>query len=123
MTARILVADDDADYRRVVRRILEGAGYEVKEAVDGTSVLAAYQAHPADLVLMDVYMPGADGVEVMVRLRHEFPTFRVIAVSGGGYLDKEHVLDIATRLGANQTLTKPVDKKTLLKTVKEVLTS
>jgi CheY-like chemotaxis protein len=123
MTARILVADDDAGFRHVIRRMLEGAGYEVEEAENGDAAMVAYRARPADLILMDVYMPGADGVEAMVRLRQEFPNLRVVAVSGGGFLDREHVLDLAQRLGADRTLTKPVNKKILLTALNEVLTN
>lgn len=120
--ARILVVDDEADFRRIVSRMLTGAGHTVEEAADGRQAIEAYRARPCDLVLADLYMPDIDGVETIIRLRHEFPDVRIIAVSGGGHLGKEDVLKIAAGVGAQATLTKPLEKKTLLATVEQVLT-
>jgi CheY-like chemotaxis protein len=119
--ARILLVDDDADFRRATRRMLEHGGHEVIEAADGKSALERYAANPADLILTDVYMPGVDGIEAIIRLQQEFPNARIIATSGGGYRDKEDVLTTAARLGARRTLPKPVDRKALLDAVAEVL--
>jgi CheY-like chemotaxis protein len=119
--ARILVVDDDEDFRRVLARMLTGAGHEVAEVGDGSHAIEAYRAQPSDLVLSDIYMPGVDGVEAIIRLRVEFPDIRIVAVSGGGYRDKEEVLDVAARLGARATLTKPLERRLLLKTVERVL--
>jgi CheY-like chemotaxis protein len=119
--ARILVVDDDDDLRRVLARMLVAAGHEVVEVAGGGQAIEAYRTQPCDLVLSDIYMPGVDGVEAIIRLRAEFPDIRIVAVSGGGYRDKDEVLDIAARLGARATLTKPLERRTLLKTVERVL--
>lgn len=119
--ARILVADDDEDFRRVTGRMLAAAGHEVIEAGDGSQAIEAYRARPCELVLTDVYMPGVDGVESIIRLRDEFPSVRIVAVSGGGYRDQDEVLKLAASLGAQATLTKPLHKTTLLQTVDRVL--
>jgi CheY-like chemotaxis protein len=119
--ARILVVDDDEDLRRVAARMLTAAGHEVAEVADGSQAIDAYRAHPSDLVLSDIYMPGVDGVEAIIRLREEFPDIRIVAISGGGYRDQDEVLDMAARLGARATLTKPLERRTLLKTVERVL--
>lgn len=119
--ARILVVDDEADFRRIVSRMLTAGGHQVEEAVDGQQAIEAYRARPSDLVLADLYMPAVDGVEAIIRLRHEFPEVRIIAVSGGGHLGTEDVLKIAANVGAQATLSKPVEKKTLLAAVQQVL--
>ncbi len=119
--ARILVVDDEEDFRRIVSRMLTAAGHQVEEAADGRQAIEAYRARPVDLVLADLYMPDIDGVEAIIRLRHEFPDVRIIAVSGGGHLGKEDVLKIAAGIGAQATMAKPLVKKTLLKAVEEVL--
>ncbi|MBI2403181.1 MAG: response regulator [Gemmatimonadetes bacterium] len=119
--ARILVVDDEPDFRRIVSRMLTGAGYDVEEAADGRQAIEAYRARRSDVVLADLYMPDIDGVEAIIRLRHEFPDVRIIAVSGGGHLGKEDVLKIAAGVGAQATLAKPLEKKTLLATVEQVL--
>ncbi len=119
--ARILVVDDEEDFRRIVSRMLTAAGHQVEEAADGRQAIEAYRARPVDLVLADLYMPDIDGVEAIIRLRHEFPDVRIIAVSGGGHLGEEDVLKIAAGIGAQATMAKPLVKKTLLKAVEEVL--
>src|SRR3970040_954360 len=119
--ARILVVDDEKDFRRIVSRMLTAGGHQVEEAGDGRQAIEAYRARPSDLVLVDLYMPDIDGVEAIIRLRHEFPDVRIIAVSGGGHLGQEDVLKIAAGVGAQATLTQPLAKQTLLKTVDEVL--
>lgn len=120
--ARILVVDDDDDFRSVVRRLLEREGYDVAEVPDGSVALGEYRERPADLIIMDVYMPGTDGIEAIIRLRHEFPDARIIATSGGGYMNHAEVLDMASRLGAQRTLTKPIAREELLDAVQHVLT-
>jgi CheY-like chemotaxis protein len=119
--ARILVVDDDRDVRTALVRILTKAGHEVAQAEDGGAALAAYRARPADLIITDMYMPAVDGVEVVARLVDEFPDARLIVISGGGQLEKEDVLDLARRLGARCTLTKPIDRRALLDAVNDVL--
>lgn len=119
--ARILVVDDDPTVRRLMARVLVGAGYDVQEASDGAEAITAFRASPADLVVTDVYMPGADGIEAIIRLQQEFPDVRVIATSGGGHRDKHDVLEMAARLGAKRTLPKPVGRKDLLEAVGAVL--
>lgn len=119
--ARVLVVDDDEDIRRIVSRMLTTGGHQVEEATDGRQAIEAYRARPSDIVIADVYMPDVDGVEAIIRLRHEFPDVRIIAVSGGGHLGKDDVLKIAAAVGAQATLTKPLDKEILLGAVEEVL--
>jgi CheY-like chemotaxis protein len=103
-------------------RVLTQAGYVVEEATDGRKAIEKYRARPADVVLTDVYMPGGDGVEAMIRLRSEYPDVRIIAMSGGSlHADADSVFDIAVRLGAQGTLDKPVNAKTLLRILTEVL--
>jgi CheY-like chemotaxis protein len=119
--ARILVVDDDALFRHGIARVLTGAGYVVQEATNGREAIAAYRAEPADVVLTDVYMPGGDGVEAMTKLRAEYPDVRIIAMSGGGDARADSVFDLAVRLGARGTLEKPVNAKTLLRILTEVL--
>lgn len=119
--ARILLVDDDGEFRSVIRRMLVRDGHEVIEAADGSAALDRYRDQPADLIIIDVYMPGVDGIEAIIRLQQEFPDVRIIATSGGGYRDKEDVLNTAARLGARRTLPKPVDRQALLDAVAEVL--
>ncbi len=117
---RILVVDDDENICRVVQRMLSAAGYDVDVARDGQEALAKLTPDVA-LVLSDVLMPEMDGIEMIMRLRKEAPDAKIVSMSGGGIQDKEHVLEIAQRLGAVKTLPKPFSREDLLGVVQAVL--
>lgn len=119
--ARLLIADDDEAFRRMLRRMLEAAGHQVTEARDGREACELYRALPADLVITDILMPGAEGTETILNLRALFPRVRVIAISGGGGPDTKLNLLVAEKLGARRTLTKPFTQKELLDAVADVL--
>lgn len=111
----VLVVDDEDQIRQLIRETLEQAGYDVQEASDGKKGLERYRAKPADLVIMDILMPDQDGLESIMTLRREFPTSRVIAITGGSdMIGILNFLDVAKMLGARRTLQKPFDMQTLL---------
>jgi CheY-like chemotaxis protein len=104
---RILIIDDDAEVRALMRLTLERAGFEVAEARDGEEGVQAFRQQAADLIFCDVFMPGKDGLEVIQELRRDFPGVKVIAMSGGGYRGTMALLDVARHLGAIEALSKP----------------
>jgi CheY-like chemotaxis protein len=119
----VLVVDDQDQVRQLIRETLEQAGYEVEEARDGKEGLDRYRARSTDLVIMDILMPGQDGLETIMTLRREFPDTRVIAMTGGsGTIGVLNFLDVAKMLGARRTLQKPFELKALLDTVAAELT-
>ena len=122
-TARktILVIDDDESIRILLRTVLELEGYLVLEASDGVAGQQEYGKNPTDLVIMDLIMPGKEGIETIRDLRREFPDVKIIAVSGGGRIGAESYLKMAKGLGALRTLRKPFDRESLVKTVEEVI--
>ena len=119
--ARILVVDDDADVRAAVRTILEDAGHEVVEAVDGAAGLRAYRDASFDLVLCDLFMPDVDGIELIRALRRQFPDAKVIAMSGGAFDGTLDLLDLAPYLGAAEALAKPFSLDEFVRAVERVL--
>ena len=119
--ARILVIDDEAPIRRVARRVLEDEGHEVLEASDGEAGLQLLAQQRPDLVITDVFMPGQDGIVLLRRVRHEFPSIRVIVVSGGDATGRLNLREAAELLGAVTSLPKPFSPAELLRTVREVL--
>jgi two-component system OmpR family response regulator len=112
--ARILVVDDDPHLREVVRFALERAGYGVTEAVDGAAALAAFEAEPADLVVLDVLMPELDGLEVCRRLRARAPVPIVFLSSRDEELDRV----LGLELGADDYVTKPFSPRELVARVR-----
>ena len=106
-SARILVVDDESVNRRLMRAILEVHGYEVIEAADGPTALALIAGGALDLVLLDVMMPGIDGIEVCRRVRGELarPFLPVIVITA---LSDAESRTRAKAAGANDVLGKPI---------------
>lgn len=117
---RILVIDDDGVTRLVLGGALRDAGYEVEEIGDGAEGVAAFQAHPADLVITDLVMPQRGGLETVREIRQSDPKVRILVVSGVIGSSAEH-LRTAVRLGADRVLPKPVNLKELLAMVAGLL--
>ena len=118
---RILVIDDDVQFRKMLCQTLERAGYEVTEASDGDEGTKLYRQQPVDLVITDIIMPGKEGLETIMELKHDFADIKIIAISGGGRIEPEGYLGSAEKLGAAHTFSKPLDTKQLLETIHELL--
>lgn len=104
---RVLLIEDDAPVRNLVRRMLERGHHEVTEADNGRSGLERLQTGTFELVITDIIMPGMDGIETLIALRRNFPTLRVIVMSGGGRTGSMDFLGCAEQLGASAVLHKP----------------
>jgi CheY-like chemotaxis protein len=112
--ALILVIDDDEQVQTVLRGILEEAGYMVVVASNGRQGLQHFRREPADLVLLDVFMPELDGLETLVELHREYPAAKVIAISGGGKEPDLSYFECARIFGARSALPNPLDREQLL---------
>ncbi len=121
--ARILVIDDEDELRSMLRQMLEHAGHEVAEAVNGAAGIEIYERDAPDLIITDIIMPEKEGVETIIALRRADPALPIIAISGGGRLDATDFLTMAKKLGARRTLTKPFRRDQLLEAVGECLAS
>ena len=118
---RILVIDDDDVVRQALRAILEAAAYDVMEASDGKAGLQVYQEQGAELVIVDIFMPEQDGLEVIRALRAAIPPPKIVAISGGGQTVQGDMLKVAAAFGASRTLRKPFEPRDLLTTIRDVL--
>jgi len=105
----VLVIDDDADARRIIRRLLVREGFRVEEAADGTAGLALAAAVHPDAITLDVLMPGMDGWEVLQRIRADDSLADVPVIM----LTVLHEQELAVALGATEYMTKPIDRATL----------
>lgn len=119
--ANILVVDDEILLRKVVRKMLEAAGHQVREAANGNEALALVEKTPPDLIIMDVLMPEREGIETIASLRRAKSTIPILAVSGGGRTKMTEFLTVAEKFGADASLRKPFDQKTLLGAVESLL--
>lgn len=122
MTAsvRILVVDDERFFREGIRDALEAAGFACITAATGAEALEAAADPAVAVVVLDVVLPGLDGLEVLRRLRERQPELRVIILSA--YTDQERVLE-ALRLGAFDYLAKPLHDEELVLAVGRALES
>jgi len=118
--ARIVIADDDAGVRALLRAVLEGAGYSVADAAEGASAIEAMRIEPADLLITDLVMPGQEGIETIRTARQNWPDLKIVAISGAFY---GQFLRTAEVLGAKAVLSKPIRPEELLRTVRDVLQS
>ena len=128
--ALILVADDHRDTRELFAATLRGAGHEVVLAADGGEALTLFRGNRPDLLIIDIFMPGKDGIDAMLEIRRDFPEAKIIAVSAGWRVPNFEllnepqsfdVLDHALTVGADYTMHKPIEVAQLVSAVDEVL--
>ncbi|HVU33355.1 MAG TPA: response regulator [Opitutaceae bacterium] len=119
----ILVADDHAEVRRLVERILTARGYEVRTAANGREALDLIEREPVDLAILDVLMPELDGIETVLEIRRRWPRLPLIAMSGGLRLSADLYLRSAHALGAQRMLRKPFTADELCRAVESLTES
>ena len=118
-SARILVVDDEADIRELVRDILSEEGYAVEAAANAAEARAACARQAPDLVLLDIWMPDTDGISLLREWQQaQSPAAPVVMMSGHGTV--ETAVE-ATRLGAIDYVEKPLSLAKLLRTVQKAL--
>lgn len=116
----ILVVDDEPHIRRMLEAVLGTRGYEVTTASDGTQGLEDLGDDPVDLVILDLMMPGANGLEILSRIRTDpkrAKTPVIILTAKGQDTDREAAL----AGGADDFLTKPFSPKKLIARIAEIL--
>lgn len=112
--ARVLIVDDEAGMRRTLSMFLEEAGHEVCSAQDADEAERMFDAHEFDVVLSDVVMPGADGVEFLRKVRAREAIVQFVLITGAPTLE---TATEALRLGAFDYLPKPVRKESVCRVV------
>ena len=115
MSTRILVVDDDPGISEMVSILLESEGYDVGVCATGTAALPAFRSQRPDLILLDVMLPGLDGVSVCEQIREESDDVPIIMMSA-----RTESVDVIAGLeaGADDYVTKPFENTVLLARVK-----
>ena len=111
MPKKILIIDDELEICKMVTEFLFDAGYSASYALNGPDGLAMIKRDSPSLVLLDIGMPGMDGIEIMRLIHEQFPVLPVIVLTG--HRDTETVKKMV-ELGASEYLTKPINLETLL---------
>jgi two-component system nitrogen regulation response regulator NtrX len=117
-SATILVVDDEEGIRRSLKGVLEDEGYRVILAEDGDKALSLMEEESPDLVLLDIWMPGKDGMVVLEEIRRGWPMLPVVMISGHGSID---LAVRATKLGAYDFVEKPLSLDKVLLTLRNAL--
>lgn len=111
------MVDDDATTRTLLRRLLSSEGYRIDEAVDGPSAMAHFAQAPADLLLLDVMMPGQDGLDILTQLRQTSDVPVILLTAKGDEGDRV----IGLRAGADDYVVKPFSVAELAARIEAVL--
>ncbi len=115
---RILIVDDEPGIRSAIRMILEYEGYQVIEAEDGSKALETARKRRPDLVLLDFKMEGLDGMDILQKLKQDYPDLPVIMLSGHGSITTAVQ---ATKYGAFDFLEKPPQRDRIVLTIRNAL--
>jgi len=118
MSRRILVVDDEESILRSLEGVLKDEGHEVALARSGKAALEAVEAEDPDLVLLDIWLPGMDGLETLDVLRTRYPDLPIIMMSGHGTIE---TAVRATRLGAYDFIEKPLNLDKVLLCIENAL--
>ena len=121
---RILLIDDNTVVRRLLHDMLTAENYDVLAVGDGQAAIEALRTCAVNAAIIDLYMPGMDGLETIVELRRLYPGVKIIAMSGGssrfGNRQADH-LSTAQAVGADAILRKPFEADELIGTLKQLL--
>lgn len=121
MRKSILVVDDDASIRELLRKLFEKSGYAVREAADGSAALRLMREEQADCVVTDIIMPEKEGIETILEIRRTYPETQIVAISGGGRIGPLNYLKMAKLMGARYVFSKPFSAADLLDAVSSLL--
>lgn len=113
----VLIVDDEAPIREVLRRYLTADGFQVVEAADGDAALVQFDAHAPDVVVLDVMLPGVDGIEVLRRIRTRSDAYVLLVTARTEETD--HLIGLS--VGADDYVDKPFSPRELVARVKVLL--
>ena len=111
----VLIVDDEPDMRLAIRNVLKIRGYNVVESGDGNNAVEAVGKDNPDLILLDIRLPGMDGIEVLERIRKFNKNIPIVMITGYGHI--QSAVDVM-KLGAQEYLQKPFENAQLIEIVK-----
>lgn len=119
MGKKILIVDDQYGIRILLNEVLQKEGYDTYQAANGLQALEIVQQNTPDLILLDMKIPGMDGIEILKRVKALYPDMKVIIMTAYGELD---MIQEAMDLGAITHFSKPFDIVDIRVAVKKYLT-
>jgi DNA-binding response OmpR family regulator len=119
--AKILVADDDDDIRKLLRRLLQAEGYVVVEAADGEEALKQARAEHPDLIILDLNLPKMDGFDVCAQIKKDPSVNKTPVLMLTAAYDKVEHAERGLSLGADEYVVKPFLREVLLHNLRRML--
>lgn len=117
----ILIVENDNELREMICAAFAGRRFKVTEAKNGMEAISVFKPLVIDAVVTNIIMPEEDGLGVIMKLKKMKPELKIIAMSRGGKAGPHIYLELAKKLGANATLTKPFLMDDLVLTVERLL--
>jgi CheY-like chemotaxis protein len=117
VTKTVCVIEDDELVRSRLADMLRERGHNVLEADSADRGIDLIRTEKADVAVVDILMPDRDGLEAIGQLRRTRPDLRIVAISGGGRVGPQIYLDLAKQIGADASLTKPIEQADLERAV------
>lgn len=121
MAKHILIIEDDNDFKVYLSKLLIKNGYSVDSASNGAEAMDLIDKKIPVMIITDIVMPEMDGLEVIRQMKKKIPLIKIIAISGGGRLDPDLYLDMASNLNADFILEKPFQNDVLLEKIGSLL--
>ena len=116
----VLIIDDEAMIRDVLTQALTERGFQISSAANGREGFELCCREPPQIIITDLLMPDGEGLEAIRRLKREFPSIRIIAISGGYRSGNIDLLETAATMGADRTFAKPVSLRRLITAIEEL---
>lgn len=117
MSAKILIVDDERGIRNLISAYLKTEGYQIFEAENGNNAITLARKHKPDIILLDIMLPGMNGLEVLDTLRRESDVYVILLTAKNEEIDKI----IGLSMGGDDYLTKPFSPRELVARIKAVL--
>lgn len=119
--AKVLVIDDDPNIGQVITQLLSDQSHEVILSYSGDDALELLKSEEFDVMIVDIFLPGKSGLEVIQAVSANYPDTKIVAMTAFGAQDDIDLKGFAERYGAITTLEKPFDNEILLKSVSKAL--
>jgi DNA-binding response OmpR family regulator len=117
-SGHILVVDDDEDLCALLKGLLAKEGHSVTVAYDGAQAIKKHREKPADIIIMDIFMPNKEGLEAIGEIKRDCAGSKIIAMTAAR---DQPVLKLARYLGADSCLYKPFDNQELFRIIRQLL--
>ena len=117
----ILIVEDDLELREMLRLSFARKKFTVLEAGNGRDAILHFKPSVTDIIITDLIMPDEDGLKVIMKLREQKPSVKIIAISGGGKVGPGNYLNLAKALGADAVFSKPFSINDLMIKIDELL--